>query len=75
MVEALRDGLAARGWRIVSPSPLRPGILAAVPTDGAARKAWKELEDVGGSSPSPRKPASQNAAVSATLASCPEGLK
>ena len=47
LVEALRDGLAERGWRIVSPEPLASGILAAVPPDGDSRKVVKALESRG----------------------------
>jgi selenocysteine lyase/cysteine desulfurase len=44
LVEALREGLAARGWKIASPEPLRSGILAAAPPDGDSRKMVKSLE-------------------------------
>ncbi len=47
LVEGLREGLAARGWKIVSPEPLRSGILAAVPADGDSRKMVKALEGRG----------------------------
>jgi selenocysteine lyase/cysteine desulfurase len=47
LVEALREGLAARGWKIASPEPLRSGILAAVPPDGNVRKMVKALESRG----------------------------
>ncbi|MGE5413615.1 MAG: aminotransferase class V-fold PLP-dependent enzyme [Syntrophomonadaceae bacterium] len=46
-VEALRSGLAERGWRIVTPEPLASGILAAVPPSGDARTWAKTLEDHG----------------------------
>jgi selenocysteine lyase/cysteine desulfurase len=52
--EALGRGLTDRGWRIVSPEPLRSGILAAIPPDGDARGAAKRLE-AGGVSVSPRE--------------------
>ncbi|HEX9690424.1 MAG TPA: aminotransferase class V-fold PLP-dependent enzyme [Thermoanaerobaculia bacterium] len=41
---ALADGLAGRGWKIATPEPFGSGILAAVPPNGDARKAAKELE-------------------------------
>lgn len=47
LVEALRDGLAARGWRIVSPEPLASGILAAVSPSGDERATAKALEQRG----------------------------
>lgn len=47
LVTALRDGLAARGWRIVSPEPLASGILAAVPPSGDERAMAKALEKRG----------------------------
>jgi selenocysteine lyase/cysteine desulfurase len=43
-VRALAEGLASRGWTIASPQPLGSGILAAVPPDGNASRAAKELE-------------------------------
>ncbi len=43
-IRALAEGLAGRGWRIASPEPHRSGILAAVPPDGNAQRAAKELE-------------------------------
>jgi selenocysteine lyase/cysteine desulfurase len=43
-VRALADGLAGRGWKIATPEPFRSGILAAIPPNGDARKAAKELE-------------------------------
>jgi selenocysteine lyase/cysteine desulfurase len=46
-VEALRRGLADRGWRIASPEPLASGILAAVPPSGDARRWAKALEERG----------------------------
>jgi selenocysteine lyase/cysteine desulfurase len=46
-VNALRRGLADRGWRIVSPEPLASGILAAVPPSGDARSSVKALEQRG----------------------------
>lgn len=47
LVQTLRDGLARRGWRIVSPEPLRSGILAAAPPGGDARAMAKALEKRG----------------------------
>jgi selenocysteine lyase/cysteine desulfurase len=56
LVGALREGLAARGWRITTPEPLlslrhpaptRSGILAAVPPGGDAWKMAKGLEERG----------------------------
>lgn len=47
LAAALRDGLAARGWRIQTPEPLASGILAAVPPDGDARRWAKALEERG----------------------------
>lgn len=46
-VRSLAEGLASRGWRIASPEPLGSGILAAVPPDGNANRAAKELETRG----------------------------
>ena len=46
-VEALAEGLASRGWTIATPRPLASGILAAVPPDGNANRAAKELEGRG----------------------------
>jgi selenocysteine lyase/cysteine desulfurase len=46
-VEALRRGLADRGWKIASPEPLASGILAAVPPSGDARSWVKALESRG----------------------------
>jgi len=43
-VAALRDGLAARGWRIGTPEPLASGILAAAPPSADARRWAKALE-------------------------------
>ena len=43
-VRTLAEGLRSRGWRIASPEPLCSGILAAVPPDGNANRAAKELE-------------------------------
>lgn len=43
-VGELAEGLASRGWRIASPEPFGSGILAAVPPDGNANLAAKELE-------------------------------
>jgi cysteine desulfurase / selenocysteine lyase len=43
-VSALRDGLAARGWRIATPEPLASGILAAEPPSADARRWAKALE-------------------------------
>ena len=45
VVSALRDGLAARGWKIVSAWPLASGILAATPPDGDAKRWAKRLEE------------------------------
>ena len=47
LVEALREGLAAREWKIASPEPLRSGILSAVPPGGNAWKTAKALEERG----------------------------
>jgi selenocysteine lyase/cysteine desulfurase len=46
-VGALRDGLAARGWRIATPEPLASGILAAAPPSADARRWAKVLEGHG----------------------------
>ena len=46
VVRFLRDGLAARGWRIASPEPLSSGILAAVPPRDDARVWARRLEDL-----------------------------
>ena len=46
-VGALRDGLAARGWRIATPEPPRSGILAAAPPSTDARAMAKALEAQG----------------------------
>ncbi|HEV8231080.1 MAG TPA: aminotransferase class V-fold PLP-dependent enzyme [Thermoanaerobaculia bacterium] len=43
-VSALAEGLRERGWKIATPEPFRSGILSAVPPDGDARRAAKELE-------------------------------
>ncbi|MGE5277350.1 MAG: aminotransferase class V-fold PLP-dependent enzyme [Acidobacteriota bacterium] len=47
LVEALREGLAARGWTIASPEPLASGILAAVPPSGDERAMARALEKRG----------------------------
>jgi selenocysteine lyase/cysteine desulfurase len=47
LVETLRSGLEARGWRIASPAPLSSGILAAAPPSGDARSWAKRLEAKG----------------------------
>ena len=47
LVRALADGLAARGWRIASPSRGTSGILAAVPPRGESRSWAKALEERG----------------------------
>ena len=47
LVETLRSGLEARGWRIASPAPLSSGILAAAPPSGDARSWAKALEKQG----------------------------
>jgi len=47
LVETLRRGLEARGWRIASPAPLSSGILAAAPPSGDARSWAKRLEAQG----------------------------
>ena len=47
LVGALREGLAARGWRITTPEPLASGILSAVPPSGDARAMAKALEQRG----------------------------
>jgi len=46
-VEALKRGLAERGWTITSPEPLRSGILAAVRADTDSRVLAKRLEEHG----------------------------
>lgn len=46
-VGTLRDGLAARGWKIVSPEPVASGILAAAPPSGDERELAKALEKRG----------------------------
>ena len=46
-VEALRAGLAERGWRIASPEPLESGILAAVAPNGDERAATKRFAERG----------------------------
>ena len=46
-VRALRDGLAARGWRIATPEPLGSGILSAAPPSSDARAMAKALEAEG----------------------------
>lgn len=43
----LERGLAARGWTIASPRPLRSGILAAVPPASSAGAMAKRLESRG----------------------------
>jgi cysteine desulfurase / selenocysteine lyase len=47
LVEALREGLAAREWRISTPEPLASGILSAVPPGDDAWKMAKALEERG----------------------------
>ena len=44
---ALRDGLAARGWKSATPEPLGSGILGAIPPSGDARAWAKALEKRG----------------------------
>jgi selenocysteine lyase/cysteine desulfurase len=44
-VEALRRGLAERGWRVATPEPAASGILAGVPPSGDARSWAKKLEE------------------------------
>jgi selenocysteine lyase/cysteine desulfurase len=46
-VNALAEGLSSRGWTIATPRPFESGILAAVPPDGNANRAAKELEGRG----------------------------
>jgi selenocysteine lyase/cysteine desulfurase len=46
-VGALAEGLASRGWKVASPEPLASGILAAVPPDGNANRAARDLERLG----------------------------
>lgn len=46
-VEALRRGLAERGWTITSPEPLRSGILAAARAGTDSRVLAKNLEERG----------------------------
>jgi selenocysteine lyase/cysteine desulfurase len=43
-VNALAEGLSARGWTIATPRPFGSGILSAVPPEGNANRAAKELE-------------------------------
>ena len=45
--EALQRGLTERGWRIVTPDPLRSGILSAAPPDADSRAVAKQLEERG----------------------------
>src|SRR5947207_1324690 len=45
--EALKLGLAERGWRIATPDPLRSGILSAAPPDADSRVVSKKLEKRG----------------------------
>ena len=47
LVRRLAEGLAARGWQIASPEPLRSGILAAVPPRANASAAAKAFESAG----------------------------
>ncbi len=47
LVQALSNGLAARGWQIVTPEPLSSGILAAVPPRGDVHSWAKALEERG----------------------------
>jgi selenocysteine lyase/cysteine desulfurase len=49
LVHALRDGLSARGWTIVTPDPPSSGVLSAVPPDGVGNVyRWaKALEERG----------------------------
>jgi selenocysteine lyase/cysteine desulfurase len=47
LVRALAEGLAARGWKIVTPEPFASGILAAVPPGGDAASWAKRLEGRG----------------------------
>jgi selenocysteine lyase/cysteine desulfurase len=47
LVAALRNGLAARGWRITTPEPLASGILSALPPSGDDRAMAKALEQRG----------------------------
>jgi selenocysteine lyase/cysteine desulfurase len=42
---ALRDGLAARGWRIMTPAPIASAILMAEPPSGDARSTVNALEE------------------------------
>ena len=46
-VEALKRGLAERGWTITSPEPLRSGILAAARPGTDSRVLAKRLEERG----------------------------
>ena len=45
--ETLKNGLAARGWTITSPEPLRSGILAAARPGTDSRLLAKRLEERG----------------------------
>jgi len=56
LVRALRDGLAARGWKIATPDPPRSGILSAVPPDGAGNVfRWANALDERGVIVAPRE--------------------
>ena len=56
LVRALRDGLAARGWKIATPDPPRSGILSAVPPDGAGNVfRWAKALDERGVIVAPRE--------------------
>ncbi|HYN20168.1 MAG TPA: aminotransferase class V-fold PLP-dependent enzyme, partial [Thermoanaerobaculia bacterium] len=45
--ESLKIGLLQRGWKILSPEPLRSGILSALPPGADERQAAKALEGKG----------------------------
>ena len=45
--DSLKTGLLQRGWKILSPEPLRSGILSALPPGADERKAAKALEEKG----------------------------
>lgn len=47
LCESLKRGLAERGWAIVSPEPLRSGILAAARPETDSRVLAKRLEERG----------------------------
>jgi selenocysteine lyase/cysteine desulfurase len=54
--EALKGGLAERGWRIATPEPLRSGILSAAPPDADPRAVSKQPESAASSPPRGKAP-------------------